>query len=222
MKRILSLCLAFIFPLHADLKFEKPLVEIHAPIGAETVTGDFIFKNNGDKTLVIREADAGCSCLVVQVAGGKLSYAPGESGTLRAKFELGSFQGLVDKQINIWLDGDAAAKPSHSVTMRIQIPEIIKISPRTLKWKVGSAPDKQVLEIVMDYNEPIRIESVSSSSEIFDAKLITIEDGKKYEVEVTPKTTATPGLAVLRITTDLKISKHKIQQSFAVIAKAYK
>jgi len=167
---------------------------------------------------VIREADAGCSCLAVQVAGGKLSYAPGEAGTLRAKFELGSFQGTVDKPINIWLQGDPDEKPSNTVTMRVHIPQIISLEPRTLKWETGSEPVMQVLEIGMDYEKPIHVKSVASSNPDFEVKLVTVEEGKKYQVEVTPKKTNTPGLSIIRIETDLEIKKHSIQQSFAAIS----
>ncbi len=211
--------MAFVTSLAAaPLKFEKPLIEVHAGLDTKILTEDFKFTNSGDSTIVIREADAGCSCLSVQVSDGKLSYAPGESGTLRAKFEVGSFQGAVDKEINIWLKGDPDEKPSNSVTLRVHIPQIIKITPRTIKWKVGSEPVMQVVEIDMDYDKPIQVTSVSSSNSNFAAKLVTVEDGKKYQVEVTPKTTDTPGLSILRMETDLEIKKHRIQQSFAAVS----
>lgn len=219
MKLFLSAWIALATTLAAaGLKFEESLIEVPAPIDAETVTRDFKFTNTGDTTLVIREADAGCSCLDVQVAGGKLSYAPGEIGTLRAKFELGSFQGTVDKPINIWLQGDPDEKPSNTVTMRVHIPQIISLEPRTLKWETDSEPVMQVLEIGMDYEKPVHVKSVASSNPDFEVKLITVEEGKKYHVEVTPKKTNTPGLSIIRIETDLEIKKHSIQQSFAAIS----
>ena len=219
MKFLFTVWVALVTSLAAaPLTFEKPLIEVHAELDSKIVTEDFKFTNSGDSTIVIREADAGCSCLFVQVSGGKLSYAPGESGTLRAKFEVGSFQGAVDKQINIWLKGDPDEKPSNTVTLRVHIPQIIKITPRTIKWKVGSEPVMQVVEIDMDYEKAIHVTSVSSSNSDFETKLVTVEDGKKYQVEVTPKATGTPGLSILRIETDLEIKKHRIQQSFAAVS----
>ncbi len=202
----------------AGLKFEETLIEVHAPLDSETVSRDFKFSNTGDSTVVIREADAGCSCLSVKVAGGKLSYAPGESGILRADFELGSFQGAVDKPINIWLEGDPDEQPSSTVVLRVHIPDVVKISPKTLKWKTGSDPEMKVLEIEMDYEKPVRVKSASSSNPDFTVKLVTLEEGTKYKLEVTPKRTDVPGLAILRIETDLEIAKHRIQQSFAAIS----
>ena len=219
MKRFLSAWIALATSLAAaGLKFDETLIEVDAPIESKTVTRDFKFTNTSDADVVIREADAGCSCLAVKVSGGKLAYAPGESGTLRATFELGSFQGTVDKPINIWLKTDPDEKPSNTVTLRVHIPEIIKLSPRTLKWEVKSEPVMQVMEIEMDYEKPIHVESVASSNPDFEAKLVTVEDGKRYQVEVTPKRTDVPSLAVLRIETDLDIQKHRIQQFFAAIS----
>lgn len=202
----------------AGLKFDEPLIKVRAPLDSETVTSDFKFTNTGDAPLTIRETDAGCTCVAVKVAGGKLSYAPGESGTLRATFELGSFQGIVDKQINIWLKDDPEETPSSTVTMQVHIPVAIILEPRTLKWKTGSEPTMQVLEIDMDYAKPIHVKSVSSSSPDFETKLVSVEDGKKYRVEVTPKNTDSPGLSIIRIETDFDIEKHRIQQSFAAVS----
>jgi|TARA_B110000037_G_scaffold140677_1_gene159079 hypothetical protein len=220
MKFLLTAWLAIATSLAAaPLKFDKTLIEVHAPIDSETVTEDFKFTNIGDTAVVIREADAGCSCISVLVSGGKLAYAPGESGTLRANFSLGSFQGAVDKQINIWLEGDPDEKPSNTVTMRVHIPQVIKITPRTIKWKMGSDPVMQIVEIEMDHEKAIHVTSVSSSNSNFEVKLVTIVNGKKYHVEVTPKITDSPGLSVLRIETNLDIKKHRIQQSFAAISR---
>lgn len=219
MKFFLSAFLALATSLSAaGLKFEKELIEVEAPIDDKSITRDFKFTNDTSETLTIREADAGCSCVAVKVAGAKLAYAPGESGTLRATFELGSFQGTVDKPINIWLKTDPDEKPSNTVTLRVHIPEIIKLSPRTLKWEIGSEPVMQVLDIQMEYDKPIHVQSVSSSNPDFETKLVTVEDGKKYQVEVTPKRTDAPSLAILRVETDLAVAKHKIQQSFAAIS----
>ncbi len=45
------------------------------------------------------------------------------------------------------------------------------------------------------------------------------EEGKKYDLIVTPLETNAPEIGVLRIETDSELSKHRIQQAFAVIRK---
>lgn len=215
----LALLLLGAIPAAAGLKFEASEIKVDAELTDKTVTRDFKFTNSGDKTVKITQADAGCSCLAVQVAGGKFSYAPGESGVLRAVFELGSFQGTVDKQINVWLEGDPEEKPSTMLKMSVNIPVIIQLEPKTLKWDLGSSPSPKVIDVTMDYGKPIHISSVASSNETFSTKIITVEEGKRYKVEVTPeKGTDTASLAIIRIETDVDVEKQRVQQGFAVIS----
>lgn len=214
--------LTFIFllsslSLHAALTFEEKLIEVDAGLNDKTVTRDFKFSNKGSETVTIREADAGCSCLAVQVSGGKLTYAPGEGGVLRTTFELGTFQGTVDKEVNVWLEGDPDSKPSSSVVLRVHIPEIISIEPKTLKWEVGGDGEPLLMEVKMNYEKPIKVTSIQMSNPDFEAKLLTVEEGKHYQIEVTPTGVDSPGLAILRIETDAEVEKQRIQQGFAVI-----
>jgi hypothetical protein len=205
-------------PLHAELKFENPITEVDADLNTKILTKDFKFTNTGGERFKITQADAGCSCITVEVAGGKFTYAPGDTGTLRAKFEIGSFQGTVDKQINVWLEGDREDSPSAVATLRVHIPVIIKLEPKTLKWEKGGSAEPKSIDVTMDYTQPVHITSVSTSNESFSAKLITVEAGKHYKVEVTPTGTASAGLSVVRIETDVDVDKQRVQQGFAVIS----
>jgi hypothetical protein len=204
-------------PLHAELKFETPVIEADAALDATTLVREYKFTNTGTKPIKITQADAGCSCLGVEVAAGKFTYAPGESGTLRATFEIGNFQGTVEKPILIWLEGDREEAPSGQVTLRVHIPVIIAIEPKTLKWEQNGSSEMKSLDIKMDYKNPIQITSVTTSNENFTTKLVTIEEGKHYKVEVTPRNTASGGFTIVRIETDADVEKQRIQQSFAVI-----
>lgn len=218
--KILStiLFLLAILPIHAELKFETPVIDADATPDATTLVREYKFTNAGTKPIKITQADAGCSCLSVEVAAGKLTYAPGESGILRATFEIGSFQGTVEKPILIWLEGDHEESPSAKVTLRVHIPVIIALEPKTLKWEQGGAQEMKTIDIKMDYGKPIRVTSVTTSNENFSTKMVTIEEGKHYKVEVTPNSTVTGGFTIVRIETDTDVEKQRIQQGFAVIA----
>lgn len=207
-----------IIPLSAGLKFEEE--NISAEVGQEdqTISRDFKFTNGGSEPVTIKGADAGCSCISVEIAGGKLTYAPGEGGTLRANFEIGTFQGVVEKPIHVWLETDPDEKPSSTVKLTVTIPIIISLEPKTLKWRSGDAAEPKVIDVKMSYAKPIHVTSVSSNNENFVARLITVEEGKHYQVEMTPRDTKAPGLCIVRITTDVDVVKQQIQQGFAVIS----
>lgn len=203
----------------AGLEFSQPIKDVNAAADAATVTESFEFKNLGDKPITITKADPTCSCLKVEISGGKLKYAPGESGTVRVTFEMGNFSGTVDKMVAIWLDGDPEDKPSRSVTVRVHIPVLVAIEPKTVKWDIGAQPTPQIIQIRMAEGQTIHVTSAKSSSELFVTEVKTLEEGKKYDLVVTPKEMTSPGLSVIRIETDCAVSKHRTQQAFAVVRK---
>lgn len=203
----------------AGLSFERVLEEVKAPADATQVTADFKFTNKGDKPVTISKSDPGCSCLSVQISGGKLKYAPGESGTVRATFDVGNFSGTVDKAIALWLDDAVGDKPTMHLTVRIEIPVLVTMEPKTATWDVGGKPEPKTISIRMAEGQTIKVLSVKCSSPLFEQELKTIEEGKKYDLIVTPKSADSPGMGVIRIETDCPISKHRLQQAFAVVRK---
>ena len=219
MKTILPLWLATALALSAGLEFPETLDEIHAPADAAKVTAEFTFSNAGDKPVTIRKYDSGCSCMGLRVKDGKLRYAPGESGLLQADFELGNYSGTVDKTIAIWVDDDSESQPSLKLTVRVHIPVLVAVEPKTLHWDLGGAAAPKTIRITMNDERPTHVTAVSRSSPAFKPELKTIEQGKVYEVVVTPSTIDTPGLGILRIETDSESPKQRLQQAFAVVRK---
>jgi len=221
MKRLIGCLGLFVAPLShgGGLEFKMTLQEIKAPADAKKVTADFPFTNRTNKTVKVAKYDSACSCMAVTIQDGKLSYAPGESGLLRADFDMGNFSGTVDKTVALWLDDDPADKPSITLTTRVHIPVLVSMEPRTLKWDVNGDASPQTIAITMNHRDAIRIKRVSTSSESFKMDLKTIDDGKRYELVVTPVAISTPGLGILRIETDCTIDRHRVQQAFAVIRK---
>jgi hypothetical protein len=222
MKRLI-ICLGMVLSSlshGAGLDFTATLKEIEAPADAKKVTADFEFTNRSNKTVKVAKYDAGCSCMAVGIKDSKLAYAPGESGLLRADFEMGNFSGTVDKSVALWLDDDPPEKPSVNLTVRVHIPVLVAIEPKTVKWEVGAEAAPQTIRITMNHSEPIHVKGVTSTSEVFRFELKTIEDGKSYELVVTPADISTPGLAVMRIETDCAVERHRLQQAFAMVRKA--
>ena len=217
MKTLILLWLAGIATLGAaGLDFENETRDVNAGLDEKVVKSEFKFTNSGKEPVTIKAADAGCSCLAVEVAEKKMTYAPGESGVLRATFEVGAFQGVVDKPIHIWLDGDPEEKPSQTVHLKVHVPTIISVEPKSVKWDIGTGGVKSI-DVKMDYEKPITIRKVTTSNPDFSSKLVTVEEGKHYRIEVTPVETRRPGLTIIRIETDADVEKQRIQQAFGVM-----
>jgi len=204
----------------AALEFPEMLKEMHLAADQSSVSMDFTFKNTGDKTVKIKHYDAACSCLSAQARDGKLEYAPGEDGVIRTKFEMGNFAGVVDKKVVVWVDDDPDDKPSVVLTVRVHIPELVLVEPKTLKWAVDEKVGPKTIRITMAYDKPIKVLDLNCSSERFRHELKTIREGQEYELTVTPDETRTPGIGVLRIETDCPVPRHRIQQAFMVVRRA--
>jgi hypothetical protein len=218
MKRTWIIWLALIAVIEAGvLDFPNFIKEVHAPADAKTVTADFEFTNRSDKPVSIAKYDSGCSCLAVTIRDGKLRYEPGESGVVRSVFSMGNFSGSVDKIVALWLDNDPMENPSLKLTVRVHIPVLVAMEPKTLKWDLGGKLEPKVIQIRMNHDKPIHVTSVTSTSEAFKHELKTIEDGKSYELVVTPTETESPGLGIFRVETDCDLEKHRIQQAFASV-----
>lgn len=199
------------------LTFDKDLIELNlAPDGISAVA-EFSFENKSDKPVTIARIDKSCSCLEAQVQGGKTNYRPGEKGVVRVNFAVGNFAGQVDKSIVLWIDKDAADKPSVTLTVRAHVPVLVEMDQKTLKWTVGDKPEPQRIDIRMKHSKPIRVLKATSSSELFKLELKELKAGEHYELWVTPLEIAKPGIAVIRMQTDCDISRHQVQQAFAVV-----
>ena len=104
-----------------------------------------------------------------------------------------------------------------ALTVRVHIPVLVALEPKTLKWDLNGKGAPQTIRITMKYDKPIRVTSVSASSDAFKHELKTVEEAKSYDLIVTPLDIKTPGLGIFRIETDCSIEKHRIQQVFATV-----
>jgi len=201
------------------LDFPVVFKEVNAAADAKTVTVDFEFTNHSDKPVTVTKYDAACSCISVHIKDGKLRYAPGEVGLIRTDFDMGNFAGTVDKIVALWLDDDPADHPSLTLTVRVHIPVLVVLEPKTLKWDLDGNSEPQTIHIEVNYEKPIRVTSVNSSSKAFKYDLKTVAEGKSYVLVVTPLAMNTPALGVFRIETDSPIPKYRVQQAFATVRK---
>jgi Protein of unknown function (DUF1573) len=217
---VLFLFLTSMLPVWASsLEFDSLLKEAHLSADAQSVNLDFHFENKTDKVVNIKRYDAGCSCTQVAIQDGKLKYEPGEKGTIRASYDMKLFSGVVDKSVMIFLDDDPQDAPSVVLTSRIHIPILVEAEPKTVKWLLGEKPEEKIVTITMNHTDPVRILRVSGPPDGIRHQLRTVEEGKKYELVLTPNDTTKPVLGIFRVETDCAIERHRVQQVFAVIRK---
>ena len=218
--RILACLLGFALPLAAGpLTFENTTLESEVPFEATSTHVDFSFKNNGSSTVVIESCKSECPCLTAQVKGG-MSIAPGKEGVIRLSMDTAALTGVVEKKAAVWLRGDPPSKPSEVLTIRAKIPELVSVEPKALLWDIGSAPEPKTAIVTMNYDKPILITSVTGADGKFTQEWKTIEEGKKYEITVTPVSTSAASSGVVRVMTDCTYPRHQARNIFAVVKPA--
>jgi hypothetical protein len=181
------------------------------------VACNFAFKVEGEGEATISKFNVACSCLEAQISdNGRLVWPVGETGTVRGLFKIGKFRGTVDKNITLVM----ADGVKHSLTVRMTMPELLKIEPKTLKWSLGGEGGKKSFEITTHASEPLHITQVSGTNDDkFPYELKTLEEGKRYRLTVSPQKIGETGFGLIRFITDSKYEKHRSYQAFAVVSK---
>ena len=191
------------------LSFTKPLMELPAPAKAGQVSVDFPFTNDSTEPAIIRRLLPSCHCLEATILGGKLRYEPGEKGILRARVKIANVTQTLEEKTVLWLEGDREAAPSAILTVRLVVPEVLKIEPRILSWSIGGAATPKVIRIHADDKQPVNLTKLELSQAKFQYTQRTISEGKDYEIEIRPVATAAASFATLRIETDSPLARYK-------------
>ena len=159
----------------------------------------------------------------VKIKDGKLRYAPGESGVVRAEFRHGKFLrqsrqggGAVARQRSAGQDPPSLSRSGCTYRCWFPLePEDPEMGSRRRSSSRRSSGSR------MNHDKPIRVTGVTAHRPMRSSlRLKTIEEGKSYELIVTPIDIqiARPwrSSGSRRIATS---TKHRIQQAFAVVRK---
>jgi Protein of unknown function (DUF1573) len=210
------LCCAI--PARAGIEFEK--VELHAPAKPDDkeVTADFKFKITGDKVVKITDINPTCSCLKAETKDGRMEYKPGEEGLLHTVFSLGSFEGVVGKQIIV--SSSDPDRPEITLTVKAEIPLIYKAEPESITWELNETAAGKKVKFQIQGEKDIQVTGLQSSREGMKAEVKEIKKGREYEITLTPQSTAEPMLGFIRVETDAPYPRHQKKLLFFNIKRA--
>jgi hypothetical protein len=194
----------------ADLVTEVPVIELKPKPEDETIATEFVFHNKGNKPVRVLKIDSACSCLSASLD--KAVYQPGEKGVGKADFKVSRFTGRLEKTVHVQTDDPAQSE--WVITFALEVPEVVKIEPKTLQWWLGDPAEPKTTRVTMTGDEPMKITKITSTREQVQFSFKEITPGKEYEVTVQPNSTAEVMLGALKIETDSKIPKYQRQLSF--------
>ncbi len=196
--------------LRAELATESRVIELKPKPEDESVTTEFVFTNKGDKPVRVLTIDSACSCLSASLD--KAVYAPGEKGVGKAEFKVSSFTGRHEKTVHVQTDDPA--QPEWVIHFALEVPEVVKIEPKTLQWWLGEEAVERTTRVTMTGASPMKITNITSTREGVEFTWKEVRPGREYEVTVKPRSTADVMLGALKIETDSAIPKYQRQLAF--------
>ena len=184
----------FPLPIFGALVWKKQEIEVRSPKKKKKVTADFYFTNQGTNPVTISEVKTSCGCTTAKLD--KKIYQAGESGSIKAQFEVGSRTGFQQKHILVTTD--FLTNNPAQLTLKVYLPEVLKIEPNLLQWERGQTNE---LRIMLETTGilPMKVIGVDSPHEWFATEFKVKESGKFYEVLVRPLKSNEPIQASLKI-----------------------
>jgi hypothetical protein len=126
----------------------------------------------------------------------KAVHAPGESGEIRVDLSLTGYVGRIHRTLAVTTDDPAGRFTD--LTMTIDLPEWVTITPRFLFWRVGDPPDEKAVDVTIADPKAVTVGKLESASPRFDAQLRPRPTGG-YRLAVKPADTRQGDEASLRL-----------------------
>ena len=206
---ILSLFLAI--PAFAQLKWDTLEQTVKVNPGDREAVAKYRFTNVGSKTVTIDGVKTSCGCTTAALA--KNDYAPGESGEIVARMEVGSRTGHQEKSILVTTKDNPKAPTALRLLADIPIPVVL--NPTFVMWSIGEAPKPKTIDIKVTDGFPAKLLNVDSTNPDIKVEVNQVRPGVEVEVKVTPKDTTRPESATLLVRTDYPTENPQTYYAYA-------
>jgi len=180
--RMMPLLLTLASVAHAKLDFEITTQTLPTKWSDAKVEAVYKFKNTGNETVKITDMQSSCGCTVPMLE--KKVYAPGESGELKTVFTPGDKIGPQVKTIT--LKTDLKDQPTIELTFKTDVPALPGFEPQLIYWNRGDKPDPKSIAVTLPPDVPLDKIEITPKDSDFTVTLKTVEEGKSYEIVVTP------------------------------------
>ena len=189
-------------PAFAGLTWEERSVSIEAKPEQAVIEAAFAFVNTGDDPVTITRVTTSCGCTTPSLD--KRTYAPGETGAILARFEIGDRTGRHSSRIIV--RSDAPGSSTTTLTLRSKIPELVRLPVRLVHWRPDEPREPKTLPLELVHEDALNISRVRSDSDLITTSLAVrqaasedadADANRRYELTITP--TGAPGRAEVLI-----------------------
>jgi hypothetical protein len=193
---IICACACFAGGHALALDWTSTEIEQHAPVNEPLPPYVFTFKNTGATPVGITNIRASCGCLAP--VPDRETCAPGETGSITIKFDRTGLVGEVTRTVTITTDEKDRKEP-YELVLRADLPEPLTIAPRLVFWESGAPASVKSIDIKINQSEAVEITRATSNREEVGVALVTLEPGRHYRLDITPR--GTPCLALIALQT---------------------
>lgn len=183
---------------------ETPVHQFGSVDNREKVIHTFVVRNDGDATLEIEKVKPACGCTVPELE--KKSLAPGETTDIKATLDLKGRKGNQNKAMTVF--SNDPVNPEFKLTLSGISTSIFNVTPTSVNMG-RFAPGQPVTKTVSINNtgeKPIIVSAVKAQSGKVTPVLRTLEEGRRWEIDVTTDGNLPPGKLSdgIQVTTDIE------------------
>ncbi len=186
--------IALVLPARAELTWKQKTVQVKADASMGVVEVRFPFTNGGTNPVDVKQVESSCGCTTTELE--QRHYEPGQGGEIVARYTFGNHVGLQHKTIAV-----KTSDRSEPVILELvaDIPEMVRIEPPHVTWSKGE--EKKAKSVVLETVNDLVFEDIDlqSTNPAMKAELTTLVKGRKYQITVTPASTAGFAFATLNI-----------------------
>jgi hypothetical protein len=193
-----SILLFAFSPAAYALDWDRTEIEQHAGIGEALLPYVFTCTNTSTAVVTIAKIRSSCGCLTSALDNKKL--APGESAHLTVNFDRTGYTGDTTRSITIVTD-----EPNHNtyqLVLRANLPGALTLLSRFVRWERGERVKAKSIDIKINLSHPTEITRATSNHDNVIVKLVTLEAGRHYRLDIMPRDTTTPCFATITLHPD--------------------
>jgi len=179
-------------PAARALEWDRTEIEQHADIGQRLPQYVFTATNTGTTTVTIAELHTSCGCLTPSLP--KKTLEPGETAQLTVGFDRTGYVGDVYvRTMTIVTDEPAPdGTAAYQLVLRADLPAALTFAPRLVVWKTKERAKTKSVDIKINLPHAVEIKGATSNNDAVTVKLVTLEAGRHYRLDIKPRSTAKP------------------------------
>lgn len=181
-----SVLTGFTGSVFAALTWESRSADVAARIDQTEISAEYRFTNAGTTPITITSVYSPCPCISAPLS--KTQYAPGETGVLTVRFQLGDRTGQSHQIIKV--ETDDPTQPQTVLSLDVQIPQVWTMPQRFINWTIGEALSSKEVMIGISGDEPLKLVDAVVLDGPMKAVLREDEPGRRYTILITPTDTS--------------------------------